>query len=149
MRLNRNHYRAIYAALVVIAFFIPAYGRISAFHFLLIAIDSVGADNEITIVDLVIVLLPFLFVHLTALIILLRAINNKPQNSLLFALPFFSIALFFLILSFDMNRQVNNTNVFGLLKEMSFGFYIAALASLLLLFSYSRREALNLSSENQ
>jgi hypothetical protein len=136
----------MYAALIIIAFFVPAYGSTSAFRFFISAIDSVGSDSEITLMDIFIVLLPLLLVPLAAAIILFRAIRRMAPNSLLLGLPFFSIAFFFLILSFDVTRQVNNGNVFRLLKQMSVGFYIAILASLLLLMSYSRREALNLSS---
>jgi hypothetical protein len=60
------------------------------------------------------------------------------------AMPLFFIAYFFLILSFDMSRQMTNANAFSLLTQMSIGFYVATAASVLLLFSYSRREALNL-----
>ncbi len=146
MRINRNKYRALYAALVLIAFFIPAYSNVSAFQFLFLAVGSITGESEITLLDLAVVLIPLLLVPLGAALILIRSVKKKPLNSLLLGLPFFSIAFFFLILSFDVNRQVNNTNAFGLLKQMSIGFYIAASASLFLLFSYSRREALNLNS---
>lgn len=144
MRLNRNQYRAIYAALVIIAFFVPAYSNISAFQFLFLAIGAVGADNEITPVDLLVVLVPLLFIPLAAIIVLIKAMKKKPLNSLLLGLPFFSIAFFFLIMSFDMNRQSNAGGMFGLFREMSIGFYIAAAASLLLLLSNNRRESLKI-----
>jgi hypothetical protein len=146
MSFNRNRSRAIYAALLLLAFFIPAYNQVSAFRFLIQAVSSAGNDNEITLVDLLVVLLPLLLIPATALLILVKAVNKKPLNSLLLSLPFFSMSFFFLILSFDINRQASGSNALGLLKQMSPGFYLAAFASLLLLFSYSRREALNLGS---
>jgi hypothetical protein len=45
-----------------------------------------------------------------------------------------------------MLRQVNSANVLNLLAQMRVGFYLATLAALLLLFSYNRREYLNLGS---
>ena len=143
MSLKRPHQRAIYAALIIIAFFIPAYNGVSAFQFLF-TIGSLTSDSEITIVDLLVIALPLLLIPATAMLILLKTIRQQPLNSFLLGMPFFSIAYFFLILSFDMSRQMTNANAFSLLTQMSIGFYVATAASVLLLFSYSRREALNL-----
>lgn len=144
MSLHRNQYRAFYAALIVAAFFIPAYDKVSAFQFLWVAVDSIDNDTELTFIDLMVVLIPLLLIPFTAVLILFRAIRNKSQNSLLLGLPFFSLIFFFLLLSFDMSQQASTLNALELLKQMQVGFYIAALASLLLLLSYSRRESLNL-----
>jgi hypothetical protein len=144
MKVNRNQYRAIYAALLIIAFFIPAYDDVSAFQFSLLVLRSAGADNEITLLDLLVILLPLLLILLTAMLILFKAVNKRPLNSLLLCLPFFSIAVFFLLLLFDINRQIDGTSLLNLLTQMHIGFYVAGFASLLLLFSYSRRESLNL-----
>lgn len=132
--------------MVITAFFIPAYQSISAFRFLIMAIGTIGNDSEITLIDLLVILLPLLLIPATALLILIKAINKKPLNSLLLRLPFFSITFFFLILSLDMTRQVASNNVFDLLTKLSVGFYLAAFASLLLVFSFSRRESLNMGS---
>lgn len=144
MRVNRYQYRAIYSALVIVAFFIPAYHHVSAFEFLFLAIGSIGIDSEITLVDLFVVLLPLLLIPAAALWILVKTIVRKPLNSVLLGLPFFSILFFFLILWFDRSRQVSSGNPLTMLTQMRVGFYLAAVASLLLLFSYSRRESLNL-----
>ena len=149
MRLSRNQCRAIYAGLIIIACFIPAHGHVSAFSFLQLAIGGIHSDTELTVIDLVVVLIPLLLIPTAAMIVLVRALQNKTLNSLLLGLPFFSLSFFFLILSFDVNRQGASGNIFGLLLEMNIGFYIAMAASLLLLVSYSRREALNLSSRRR
>lgn len=149
MRLHRNHYRAVYAGLIIAAFFIPAYNNISAFRFLWMAIGAINTDSELTFIDLTVVLIPLLLIPAASLVVFIRALKKKTQNSLLLSLPFFSLAFFFLILSFDMNRQVNSLNILELLKQMSVGFYIAAFASFLLLFTHSRRESLNLHSGNR
>jgi len=147
MRLHRNHYRVLFAVLVITAFFIPAYDKISAFSFFGIAIGSVASDEELTLLDLLVVLIPLLLIPVASLLILFRAIRKKPLNSLLLSIPFFSLAFFFLILSFDMNRQLNMFTMLELLRQMKVGFYIAVSASLLLLFSYSRKESFNLTSQ--
>lgn len=146
MRISRNQYRAIYASLIIIAFFIPAYDNVSALGFLNLVIGSVGNDAELTLIDLVIILFPLLLVPITAVIILFRSLRKKALNSLLLGLPFFSLAFFILLLSFDINKDVSNPGVLGLIKDMSIGFYLACFASLLLLFSHSRRESLNAGS---
>ena len=144
MNLNRNQYRAIFAMVVLIAFFIPAYERVSAFQFLFLVLNSFDSDGEITLLDLLVILLPLLLVPAAAVLILLRIVNKKPVTSLLLCLPFFSVAFFFFIFSFDRIRQVNSVTMLNLLAEMRVGFYLAAFASLLLLFSYNRRESLNM-----
>lgn len=146
MRVNRYQYRAVYSAMVIIAFFIPAYHNVSAFGFLIMISGYIDTDSEITLIDLSVVLLPLLLIPATALLILIKAISKKPLSSLLLSLPFFSLTFFFLILSVDMNRHVNSNSILELFTQMSVGFYLAAFASLLLLFSYSRRESLNLGS---
>lgn len=142
MRISRNHSRAICALLIIIAFFIPAYGNISALDFLNLAIHSVNNDAELTLLDLVIVSIPLLLVPLTALLILYRSLQKRTLNSLLLGLPFFSLAFFMLLVSFDINKNVSGSGMLMLVRNMRFGFYVAASASLLLLFSQSRREAL-------
>lgn len=149
MRMSRNRYRMLYSALVIAAFFVPAYGRVSAFSFLGLAIGSVQADSEITFVDVFVVLLPLLFIPISALLIFYRALRQRPLSGLVLSLPLFFLLFFCLILSFDMSRQLNDVSTLGLVKEMSPGFYIAAFASVLLLFSYSKREALNLESNTE
>ncbi|HEV7331109.1 MAG TPA: hypothetical protein VGN63_08730 [Flavisolibacter sp.] len=143
MRISRNQYRAIYATLILIAFFIPAYDNISAVGFLNLALGTVNSDDEMTMIDFVIISFPLLLIPLTAIIILFKSLRKKSLNSLLLSLPFFSLTFFILLLSFDVNKEVNNAGIFSLLKDMTFGFYIACFASLLLLLSHSRREALN------
>lgn len=147
MRLSRNKYRMIYSSLLIAAFFIPAYSGLSAFGFIRLAIGAVRTDAEVTIVDLLVIVLPLLFIFFSSLVILLRAIKRKPLNGLLLSLPLFFLLFFFLIISVDRSRQLTSTNLFNLMRDMSPGGYIAAFASVLLLFSYSRREALNLSSK--
>jgi len=137
----------IYSALLIAAFFIPAYGHVSAFGFLRLALGSIRTDTEVTYIDLLVILLPLIFIPISAVIILVRAAKQKPFNGLLLSLPLLFLAFFSLILSFDMNRQVNSTNVIGLIKDMSVGFYLASLASILLIFSYSKRESLNFGSK--
>lgn len=145
MRFSRNQTRAIYAGLIIVAFFIPAHGDTSAFGFLKLAINSIGSDTELTVIDLMVFLIPLLLIPATATIVLVRALQNKALNSLLLGLPFFSLTFFFLIFSFDVNWQGAGGNALSLLLQMSIGFYTAVVASLLLLLSYSKREALNLS----
>jgi hypothetical protein len=144
MRLNRNQYRAVCAVLIIVAFFIPAYRNVSAFNYLWLAINARTTDTELTLIDLAVVLLPLLLIPVAAIMVLVRALKRKTQNTLLLCLPLFSLFFFFLILSFDISRQVSNLNTLELLKQMSVGFYVAALASVFLLLTYSKREAFNL-----
>ena len=144
MRMSRNRYRMLYSALVVAAFFVPAYGGVSAFHFLELAISSVQTDPEITFVDVFVILLPLVFVLISALLIFYRASRQQHLSGLVLSLPLFFLLFFCLILSFDMNRQLDNASTLGLVKEINVGFYVASVASVLLLFSYNKREAMNL-----
>jgi hypothetical protein len=137
----------IYSALLIAAFFIPAYNGISAFSFIGIALSAIKNDSDVTYVDLLVILLPLLSIPVSAGIILWRAAKRRHFNGILLSLPLFFLLFFFLILSFDMNRQINNVSAITLIKDMSVGFYIAALASVLLILSYSRREALNFGSK--
>jgi hypothetical protein len=141
--MSRNRYRIIYSALLIAAFFIPAYSNVSAYRFIGLAIGSAQTDAEVTFMDALVILIPLLFIPLSALLILFRALRQKPINGLLLSLPLFFLLFFFLILSFDVNRETSNADMFGMLKDMRFGFYMAALTSVLLLFSYSKRESLN------
>ena len=94
MRLSRNRYRMIYSSLLIAAFFIPAYGGVSAFGFIRLAIGAVRTDSEVTLVDVLVIVLPLLFILLSALVILLRAVKRKPFNGLLLCLPFFFLLFF-------------------------------------------------------
>lgn len=143
MRISRNHSRAICASLIIIAFFIPAYDNISALDFLHLAIYSVSNDAELTFVDLLIVSTPLLLVPLTAIIILYRSLQKKALHHLLLALPFFSLTFFLLLVSFDINKDLAGSGIVSLLKNMRTGFYLAALAALLLLLSPTQHESLD------
>lgn len=143
MRISRNQYRAFSAILIIIAFFIPAYENISGVGFLNLALGTVNNDDEMTMVDFIIISFPLLLIPFTALVILFKSLRKKALTSLLLSLPFFSLAFFMVLLSFDMNKDASHSGIFNLLKNMRFGFYIVCIASLLLLFSQSRREALN------
>lgn len=147
MRSSRNRCRMVYSALLLAAFFIPAYNNVSAYGFIGLAIASVKTDAEVTFLDALVILIPLLFIPLSALLILFRAFRKKPFNGLLLSLPLFFLLFFFFILSFDVNRQTSDADMIGLLKGMRFGFYIAALAAVLLLLSYSKRESLNFNSK--
>ena len=142
LRISRNLYRSVFAALLLVAFFIPAYGNISALDFLRLAIGVVNSDAELTLFDLVIVSLPLLLIPFAAGLILVRSLRKKGLNGLLLGLPFFSLLFFILLLSFDMNRHAGSLGVLGFLKELRIGFYLAGVASLLLLFSFTRSEAI-------
>ena len=146
MRMSRNRYRIIYSALLLAAFFLPAYNNVSAYRFTGLAIESAQTDAEVTFMDAMVILIPLLFIPISALLILFRALQQKPINGLLLSLPLFFLFFFFVILSFDVNRETSNADILGMLKDMRFGFYMAAMASVLLLFSYSKRESLNVGS---
>ena len=146
MRITRNHSRAICASLIIMAFFIPAYGEVSALDFLNLAIHSASNDAELTLFDLIIVSVPLLLVPLAAILILFRSLRKRTLNSLLLGLPFFSLTFFIVLVSFDINQGTGSSGILNFFKNMRIGFYLAGLASLLLLFSHSRREALNAGS---
>lgn len=143
MRFSRNQYRSLYATLIIVAFFIPAYNNISAAGFLSLALNTVRSDDEMTIFDFVIISFPLFLILLTAFIILFQSLRKRSSTSLLLGLPLFSLAFFIVLLSFDLNKEVSNAGIFSLLKNMRYGFYIASFAALLLFLSYSRRDALN------
>lgn len=98
--------------------------------------------------DALVILFPLLFIPISALLILFRALRQKPVSGLLLSLPLFFLFFFFVIFSFDVNRETSNADMLAMLKDMRFGFYVAAMASVLLLFSYSKRESLNFGSRD-
>jgi hypothetical protein len=146
MRITRNQSRAVCASIIIIAFFIPAYGEVSALGFLNLAIHSASNDAELTLFDLTIVLIPLLLIPLTAILILFRSLQKRTLNSLLLGIPFVSLIFFMLLVWLDINQGMESPGVLRFFKNMRLGFYLAGLASLLLLFSQSRREALNAGS---
>jgi hypothetical protein len=141
MQFTRNRYRIIYSALVILAFFLPAYSNVSAFGFLRMALVAAKTDAELTYLDVLVVLLPLLFIPLSATMILFRAATRRRGNGLLLALPLFFLAFFVFILSFDISRQLGGSLV-SLVTLMRPGFYLGVLASLLLVLSYRRNETL-------
>lgn len=147
MHISRNQYRMLNSALLIAAFFLPAYNNISAVQFIGLAIGTVQTDAEVSLTDLLLVLTPLLFIPVSAFIILLRAAMRKPTTGLLLSLPFLFLLFFSLLLSFDLSRQVTDPGLFSILKEVCPGYYISASAAVLLLLSYRRRESAEIPSE--
>lgn len=143
MRNTRNQYRMLFSALLIAAFFLPAYSHISAFGFIGLAINAVETDAELTLIDLSVVLLPLLLIPFSAIYIFWRAIRQKPLSGMLLSLPFAFFLLFTLVVSLDISRHLADTGPVGFVKEMRFGFYLAALAAILLLFTYRKRKSVN------
>ena len=123
------------AAAIIIAFFLPwfAYNGTteSALNIVLQKVTEEGKDKTTTMI----VQYSFLLIPFFAVIILLRTAAKKPSGFFLRLLPFLVTALLtalFIIGTLDQGGGKEELN--GWLQILSYGFYISASASLLLIF---------------
>jgi hypothetical protein len=123
------------AAAIIIAFFLPWFvldgSTESALNMVLQKVTEEGKDRTSTMI----VQYSFLLIPFFALIILIRTAAKKPSGFFLRLLPFLVTAIItalFIIGVLDQGGDKEQLN--GWLQILSYGFYISASASLLLIF---------------
>ena len=127
---NKNTFRIILSLAILIAFFLPwfNYGGGSGLN---MVITRTYQETTATTV----VRYSFLLIPLFALFVLIRSINNKPSGFLLRFLPLLITAIFTALFIIGVKREgVTNEEMRGFLDILGYGFYINAIASLLLIF---------------
>jgi uncharacterized membrane protein required for colicin V production len=132
MNNNKQIIRAILCLAIIAAFFLPwfKYGGGSGLD-LVITNRANDEDTATTIIRYSFLLIPFF-----ALIVLIRSINKQSSNFLLRLLPFLVTAILttLFIIGINMNGGTGE-ELKGWLQILNYGFYITALASLLLIFA--------------
>ena len=131
--------RRLLPVLIVAGFFIPAYHGISAFQFVLLALQEAKLHSDITISDALIIVVPLGLVPLTAIGIFIRAILKKTIRTTVTALP--ALLLFFTLAIVSFSGTISGYDVSfpSVLIHMQPGFYIIAFASLLLIATKDQR----------
>lgn len=135
MKFITTNARQLLCGVIIAAFFIPAYNNISGFGFIDHAFSAVNSQNEITETDVLIIITPLLFVPFSALFILLRTASRISSRKTYLVLPLLFMLFFFgviIISAANSSGQFSNPKVFF---QMQPGFYIAGLASVLLIFT--------------
>lgn len=140
MPLLSNKSRLPLSVLLLIAFFIPAYNNVSAFTFIGLAFSEAKAQTEITFIDVLILITPLIFIPVIAVVILIRSVMQVRIRKSVTGLPLLLLLFFIALLSFTGNRSTLHFPVSKLLFGMQVGFYLTAIASLLLLFTKNKRK---------
>lgn len=134
--------RPLLCCLILIAFFIPSFENVSGLGYINHAFSEVRKSGEITRTDALITIIPLLLIPFFALIILIRSIRHMNTRKTYLALPFVFLCFFFAIL-FLTSGSTGSFSSFKVLFQMQIGFYLSAMASLLLVFTkhYKRKRS--------
>jgi hypothetical protein len=135
MRILPHQTRLWLSALIIVSFIIPAYKSISAFTFIGLALSEVETHADVTIIDVLIVVSPLIFMPIIAIVIAIRSVRRVPVRKTVTALPLVLLVFFCAILSFSSNNSDVHAPLPGLLFDMQIGFYLTVIASLLLVFT--------------
>ncbi|HVF81655.1 MAG TPA: hypothetical protein VM884_06965 [Flavisolibacter sp.] len=127
--------RLILSALIIFSFFLPSYEGVSAFGFVGLAIAEAKAHAEITLVDVLILLTPLIFIPVVALVIGFRSVTQVPVRTTVIGLPLLLLLFFFALLSYTGKSSNIHIPASDLFFSMQIGFYVAAISSLLLVFT--------------
>ena len=133
--------RLLLCGVIIAAFFIPAYQNISGFTFINYAFSEAKSNSEITEMDVLITIVPLLFIPLSALFILVRARLYLVTSKIYLALPLLFMLFFFGIIYLSERNSASGFSSPATFFYMQPGFYIMILASLLLIFTktYKKR----------
>lgn len=130
MDTNKNLFRTILAIAIIIAFFLPwfKYGGGSGLDIVLA--KTPGDETATSIVRY-----SFLLIPLFALIVLIRSISKQSSNFLLRLLPFLVTAILTALFIVGIKSEGGtNVELQSWFSILSYGYYITAVASLLLIF---------------
>ena len=141
MKILKTKARLLLCGVIIAAFFIPAYNNISGLSFINRAFSEAKTHNEITETDVLITIIPLLFIPFSALLILVRAVAHVSTRKTYLALPLLFMLFFFGILYISSGNTSGGFSSPKVFFQMQPGFYIAGLASLLVIFTknYKKR----------
>lgn len=133
--------RLLLCCVIIAAFFIPAYNNISGAGFIRLAFIEGESHSEITSTDVLIAVIPLILIPFSALVILLRSAAYMSTRKTYLALPLLFMAFFFGVLYLSSGNTSGSFSSPKVFFQMQPGFYIAGLASFLLLFTktYKKR----------
>lgn len=142
MKFIKTKARVLLCVVITAAFFIPSYNGISGFSFINRAFSETVTNSEITETDVLITIIPLLFIPLSALMILICAWLQVTTRKIFLALPLLFMLFFFGILYLGASNSSDGFSSPGVFLRMQPGFYIAGLASLLLIYTknYKKRK---------
>ncbi len=131
--------RRLLPLLIVAGFFIPAYKSVSAFQFILLALQEAKLHSDITISDALMIVVPLGLVPVTAIGIFIRAVLKLRIRTTITSLP--ALMLFFSVGILSLSGTISGHDVSfpSVLIRMQAGFYIVAIASLLLIATKDQR----------
>jgi glucan phosphoethanolaminetransferase (alkaline phosphatase superfamily) len=130
-----NKYRLPLAILNLISFFIPAYDNTSGFQFIGLAFAEAEARAEITLIDVLIIITPLIFIPVITLVVCIRSAMKARIRTTIIGLPLVLLVFFFVLLVFTGIASNDHITASKLFFSMEIGFYVAAIASLLLIFT--------------
>ena len=137
MKYLKTRARLILCILIIAAFFIPSYNNVSAYGFIKLAFLETKDHSEVTSTDVLITIVPLLLVPLSALVIVIRTAVHLPTRKTYLGLPLIFLIFFFVILLPGGSTISGKFSDPKVLLEMQAGFYLAATAAVLLLFTRS------------
>ena len=125
--MNNNIFRVILALAVIIGFFLPWF-QYSGSGWDIVRYSS-GGDVTESIIRYSFLLIPFF-----ALVVLIRSATGKTSSFLVRLLPFLVIALLSALFVLGVHDQGGNATAKDFFSILGVGYYVTALASLLLIF---------------
>lgn len=140
MKFITTNARPVLCGVIIAAFFIPAYHNISGFGFINHAYSEVNSQNELTKMDVLITITPLVFIPFSALFILVRSAVHIPSRKTYLALPLLFMCFFFGIIYLSSGNSGGGFSSPRVFFQMQPGFYIAGLASVLLIFTKNHRK---------
>jgi hypothetical protein len=139
MKLFKTKARVPLCGFIFLAFFLPAYQGNSAFQFISIVLSQVNKAYDITTTDAYIAIFSMLLIPFSALLLMIRTALRIATRSIYVAMPLIFF-LFFTGLLFTNISSVTNSSRFNAFAHTGIGFYLAALACILLLFTKNPRK---------
>jgi len=131
--------RLLVCAVIIIAFFVPAYDGISGFSYISFAFKNLEGQTEITTMDVWVTIIPLLLIPISAAAILVRSYYKLSTRKTYMFLPAVCFGFFTVILFFS---QKSGGAVFSgrvVLMEMTIGFYLTAIGCAILPFTKTPR----------
>lgn len=132
--------RLLLTGLIVAAFFLPSYGGISGFRFISLAFSEINRESEITSTDVFIMILPLIMIPVFALLLFIGAALKQPMRKILTGMPLICLCTFLAILLVGARNGSGSFSGPEFLVQMQVGFYLAFVASILLVATKDPRK---------
>ncbi|RYZ30036.1 MAG: hypothetical protein EOO10_04240 [Chitinophagaceae bacterium] len=130
--------RYILCFVIISAFFLPSYQDISGFTFIPLAFSSTDDQSEISTADVFIATIPLILIPVSSIAILVRTYMRRQLRQTFKALPLICLAVFTILLFLSLRTIAGGgMSSLRILSHLREGFYITAIASMLLPFTKS------------